>query len=178
MRLLLTFLMTIGLIGGMWAYVEFKKTAVPERVTSQADFVDQKISLEVLRSAPLFGDAGFGVPSLEIDYRGETIHRREESMEVDAEVTVELAQAEVGMNSATVFANFEDPEAFLSDDVPVGLYSMQVIVRSGERELHRQTFSDREPTLLGGVVSFEVTPVRTLGGTKPPIDSTTEVSHD
>ena len=60
--------------------------------------------------------------------------------------------------------NFEDPEAFLSDEKPLSLYAMEAIILQGSRELHRQTFTSGEPFIVGGDILFRVDPIESLSG--------------
>ena len=162
MRPLLTLLMVALLIGGMWAYVEFKNSVSRPASVVETKFSEKPTRLIIRRSAPLFDGGGLGGPAVEVAIKSKPFLTLKRTVPTDETIEVEIPDVEIGKNTVNVAVNFEDPEAFLSDEKPLSLYAMEAIVLQGSRELHRQTFTSAEPFIVGGDILFRVDPVQSL----------------
>ena len=162
MRPLLTLLMVALLIGGMWAYVKFKNSVSRPASIVETKFSEKPTRLIILRSAPLFDGGGLGGPAVEVAIKSKPFLTLKRTVPTDEAIEVEIPDVEIGKNTVNVAVNFEDPEAFLSDEKPLSLYAMEAIVVQGSRELHRQTFTSAEPFIVGGDILFRVDPVQSL----------------
>ena len=158
MRPLITFLLICFLIGGMYAYLKFADSVKRPDANYQATTEMKVVTVEVHCSATLFADAGFDVVALKIDFKNETVLIKEANVSAEEIVSIELPEVEKGLNTISVFANFEDPEKFLSDSPSPSLYAIEVVIRVDGNEIERQTFSSpNSATPIGGQVSFDTT---------------------
>lgn len=162
MRPLLTLLMVALLIGGMWGYVKFKSSVSRPASVVETKFSEKPTRLIILRSAPLFDGGGLGGPAVELAIKSKPFLTLKRTVPPEETIEVEIPDVEVGKNTVNVAVNFEDPEAFLSDEKPLSLYAMEAIIVQGSRELHRQTFTSGEPFIVGGDILFRVDPVQSL----------------
>ncbi len=164
MRPLLTIMMVTLLIGGMWAYVKFKDSVSRPRAVVKVEYSKKPTRLVVLRSASLFDGGGLGGPAVEVSIKSRQVLKLERTVSAEEVIEVDLPDVEVGKNTVYVAVNFEDPDAFLSDQKPLSLYAMEAVILQGSRQLHRQTFTSTEPFIVGGDILFEVPPTRKLIG--------------
>ena len=162
MRPLLTLLMVALLIGGMWGYVEFKNGVSRPATVVETKFAEEPTRLTILRSAPLFDGGGLGGPAVELAIKSKSFLTLNRTVPPEEVIEVEIPDVEIGKNTVNVAVNFEDPEAFLSNEKPLSLYALEVIILQGSRELHRQTFTSGEPFIVGGDILFRVDPVPSL----------------
>ena len=162
MRPIITLLMVVLLIGGMWLYVDFKNSVVRPPTEVVVDLAQKKTTLLVRRSAPLYDGGGLGGPALTVSIKGLTVLELERTIASDEVVEIDIPNVEIGKNTINVQANFEDPEAFLSEEEPLTLYALEVIVKYGRREQHREVFTSPEPFIVGGDILFKITPSKRL----------------
>ena len=158
MRPLITILLVCFLIGGMYAYLNFADSVKRPDANYQVTTEAKVVTAEINRSAPLFADSGFDVVALKVDFKNDTILVKEAKVAADEAVSIELPEVEKGLNTISVFANFEDPEKFLSESPSPSLYALEVVIRVDGYEIERQTFSSsNSATPIGGQVSFDTT---------------------
>ena len=162
MRPIITLLIVALLIGGMWLYVDFKNSVVRPPTEVVVKLAEKKTTLLIRRSAPLYDGGGLGGPALTVSIKGETILKLERTIKTDEVVEIEIPDVELGKNTINVQANFEDPEAFLSEEAPLTLYALEVIIQYGRREQHREVFTSSEPFIVGGDVLFKIAPPKSL----------------
>jgi len=145
----------------MYGYLKFADSVKRPDANYHATPEEQTVSAEIQRSAPLYADPGFDVVALRVDFKDNTILQENENLAADLPVMFELPQVEKGLNTISVFANFEDPEKFLSDAPSPSLYAIDVVIRIDGNEIHRQTFSSPSSTTpIGGQVKFDTTASR------------------
>ena len=158
MRPLITILLVSCLIGGMYAYLKFADSVKRPDANYQATPEEKKVTAEINRSAPLYADSGFDVVALKVDFKNETILEEKNNVPADQAVSVELPEVEQGLNTISVFANFEDPEKFLSATPSPSLFAIDVVIRADGNEIQRQTFSGTTSTTpIGGQITFDTT---------------------
>ena len=158
MRPLLTILLVSFLIGGMYAYLKFADSVKRPDANYQVTTETKVVTAEIHRSTTLFADAGFDVVALKVDFKNETILVEEANVSADQAILIELPDVEQGLNTISVFANFEDPEKFLSESPSPSLYALEVVIRIDGNEIERQTFSSpNSATPIGGQISFDTT---------------------
>jgi len=162
MRPLLTLLMVALLIGGTWGYVKFKNSVSRPATVVETTFSKKPTRLIILRSAPLFDGGALGGPAVEVSIKSKPFFTLNRTVAPEEPIEIEIPDVEVGKNTVNVAVNFEDPEAFLSDEAALSLYAMEVIIQQENRELHRQAFTSGEPFILGGDVLFRVDPIASL----------------
>lgn len=162
MRPLLTLLMVALLIGGMWAYVKFKDSVSRPANVVETKFSQKPTRLIIHRSAPLYDGGGLGGPAVEVAIKSKPFLTLKRNVPADEAIEVEIPDVEIGKNTVNVAVNFEDPEAFLSDEKGLSLYAMEAVILQGNRELHRQTFTSGEPFIVGGDILFRVDPIKAL----------------
>ena len=161
MRPLITILLVSFLIGGMYGYLKFADSAKRPDTNFQSTPEQKTVTVEIHRSATLYADKGFDVVALKVDFKNQTILQHESNVPADQPVLTELSAVEKGRNTISVFANFEDPEKFLSDTPSPSLFAIEVIVRVDGDEIARQTFSSPTSTTpIGGQVTFDTTATR------------------
>ena len=158
MRPLITILLVCFLIGGMYGYLKFADSVKRPDANYQSTPEQKIVTAEIQRSATLYADPGFDVVALKIDFKDATVLQEKNNVEPDRPVSVELPLVEKGLNTISVFANFEDPEKFLSDAPSPSLYAIDVVIRVDDNEIYRQTFSSPTSTTpIGGQVKFDTT---------------------
>ena len=156
MRLIATLLIVCFLIGGMYAYLKFADSVVRPNSNFQPVAETKTITAEINRSATLYADSGFDIASLKVTLADQVVLASDSTIAADEELEVELPNVERGRNTIFIQANFEDPEQFLSDVPPPSLYAIEVIIRSGDNEIARQTFISTSSALpVGGQVLFD-----------------------
>ena len=161
MRPLITILLVSFFIGGMYGYLKFADSVKRPDANYQSTPEQNVVTAEIHRSATLFADAGFDVAALKIDYKNETILQQRSNVPADETISIELPEVEKGRNTVGVFANFENPEKFLSDTPSPSLFAIDVVIRVDGDEIHRQTFSSQTSiTPIGGQVTFDTTKAR------------------
>lgn len=162
MRPLITILMVVTLISGMWAYVEFKNSVVRPPREIIVDFAEKETTLLIRRSAPLYDGGGLGGPALSVEIKGKTVLEINRAIAADETIEVKIPDVEIGKNSINVQANFEDPESFLSDEAPLTLYALETVVKYDGVEQHRAVHTSADPFIVGGNILFEIKPARAL----------------
>ncbi len=161
MRPLITILLVCFLIGGMYGYLKFADSVKRPDANYQATPEQKIVTAEIHRSAPLYADAGFDVAALKVDFKNETLLQEQNNVPADQPISIELPEVEKGRNTVGVFANFEDPEKFLSDTPSPSLFAIDVVIRVDGNEIQRQTFSSQTSTTpVGGQVTFDTTVTR------------------
>ena len=162
MRPIITLLIVVLLIGGMWLYVDFKNSVVRPPTEVAVELAEKKTTLLIRRSAPLYDGGGLGGPALTVSIKDQTVLELKRTIASVEVVEIEIPNVEIGKNTINVQANFEDPEAFLSEDAPLTLYALEVIIKYGRREQHREVFTSPDPFIVGGDILFEITPSKAL----------------
>ena len=158
MRPLITILLVCFLIGGMYGYLKFADSVKRPDANYQATPEKKIVRAEIQRSATLYADKGFDVVALKVDFQDKTILQENDNVPADKPVSIELPQVDQGLNTISVFANFEDPEKFLSDTPSPSLYAFDVVILVDGNEVQRQTFSSPSSTTpIGGQVKFDTT---------------------
>lgn len=158
MRPLITILLVCCLIGGMRAYLKFADSVKRPDANYQATTETKVVTADIRRSATLYADAGFDLVALKVDFKDQTILEESRNLPADQAISIELPPVEEGLNTISVFANFEDPEKFLSNAPSPSLYAIEVVIRAGGKEIQRQTFSSPTSTTpIGGQVKFDTT---------------------
>ncbi len=158
MRPFITILLVCFLMGGMYTYLKFADSVKRPQTNHQITDEEKVVTVEILRSATLYADAGFEVVALKIDFRDETVLQENSNVPADQPISISLPAVESGLNTVNVLANFEDPESFLSDAQAPSLYAIEVVIRIDGNVLQRQTFSGLNSTNpIGGQVSFDTT---------------------
>ena len=158
MRPLITILLVCFLIGGMYAYLKFADSVKRPDANYQVTTEMKVVTAEIHRSATLFADTGFDVVALKVDFKNETILAKDANVSADEVVSIQLPDVDMGLNTISVFANFEDPEKFLSESPSPSLYALEIVIRVDGNEIQRQTFSSpNSANPVGGQVSFDTT---------------------
>lgn len=142
----------------MYGYLKFADSVKRPSTNYQSTPEQKKITAQIYRSATLYADPGFDVVALKVDFKNETILQKKSNVPADQTIAVELPAVEKGLNTISVFANFEDPEAFLSDTPSPSLFAIDVVIESDGNEIQRQTFSSTTSTTpIGGQITFDTT---------------------
>ncbi len=156
MRPLITILLVSFLIGGMYGYLKFADSVKRPDANYKATPEQKTVTVDIHRSATLYADAGFDVDALKVDFKNKTILQNQSNVPADEPISIELPEVEKGRNTISVFANFEDPEKFLSDAPSPSLFAIDVVIGVDGDEIHRQTFSNQTSiTPIGGQVTFD-----------------------
>ena len=174
MRPLITLLLVSTLIGGMWAYIQFKESVVRAPAVIKVAFAVQPTKLVIYRTAPIFTD-GFGDPALKVSIKDKVVKTIDRDVVPASEILkIEIPDVEIGKNSVYVAANFSNPDAFLDDEPAPSLYALEVMVVHGRTTLIRKTFTSSDAFVLAADVLFEVPP-QTRGESA---DTSTGNHHD
>ena len=99
MRPLLTLLMVALLIGGMWAYVEFKNSVSRPASVVETKFSEKPTRLIIRRSAPLFDGGGLGGPAVEVAIKSKPFLTLKRTVPTDETIEVEIPDVEIGKNT-------------------------------------------------------------------------------
>lgn len=156
MRLLFTIILSVLIIGGTWAYIDFDN-----RIKFDASDIDYgeaegKTTIHIDRTFECFGDADFEEPAIKVTFGGNEVYLNEaDSIPANERIEFELTNVENEKNALTVFANATSPDSFSDDST--ALRAMVVRVRYDDDVIAEKVFhaSGSEPS-LGGDVSFEI----------------------
>lgn len=156
MRLLLTAILGLLILGGTWAYIRLDNSI--KREASQVLYAkaEGKTTVQIDRTFECFGDPDFDEPAISVMFGGNNVFASEsESIPPDQPIEFELAEVEQEGNTLTVFANAESPDSFGDDGPP--LRAMLVRVFYDDELLAEEMFhADGSSISLGGDISFEV----------------------
>lgn len=105
MRPLLSLLLSVFLIGGMSAYIQFARSVRRPAVDFQAEFSEAQFEVELERTFDCIGDPLLEVAALEVFFRGDKIYSsggdlpREEDVRFSIEQGVETGENEISINA-------------------------------------------------------------------------------
>ncbi|QEG21248.1 hypothetical protein [Mariniblastus fucicola] len=156
MRLVLTVVLCLLIIGGTWTYISIDsgiKKAASEVLYTQAS---GKTIVSIDRTFECFGNADFEEPAIKVTFGGEDVFLdQSESIPPEQSVQFELENVEQLDNTLTVFANAVSPDSF-GDDAPP-LRAMLVQISYDDQVVAEKMFhADSLAVSLGGDVSFSI----------------------
>ena len=109
MRPVITILIAIFLLSGIYAYTEFANHVRPEPVEYVANYSESRDSVRINRTFDCVGNAEFGMPmSLGLIFKEDKVINREDKVPASEIIEIELPKVEVGRNAIEVFANLPD----------------------------------------------------------------------
>jgi hypothetical protein len=168
MRPIYTIILTLLLIGGTYAYIQFAESVRRPPNESFYKTAEGVVSVEIRRSFDCFANPDFEIDAIKVDFKNETIMRIQNDLPATEELVIDsLAGVEEGENEITVFGNSESEDAFLSDEPAPSLRALLVRVLYDDNVVaERQFFAESNETWVGGSVGFKVP------------DSAAEANHD
>lgn len=156
MRPFFTLVLVCFLIGGMYGYLTFADSVKRPDANHQSVAETKKITVEIKRSSSLFADPGFDVAALKVEFKNQLVANVDTNVPAQDPIIVELPNAESGLNTVNVLANFQDPQQFLSDASPPLLFAIEVVVFANDVEIAKQLFSSSNAAVpVGGQISFD-----------------------
>jgi hypothetical protein len=170
MRPIITILIAIFLLAGIYAYTDFANRVRPETVEYQADFSDSKYTVRVNRTFDCMGNAEFGLPqALGLVFKQEDVINREDRVPASETIEVDLPGVEIGRNIIEVVANLPNELAMNFDENGESGFdsfeaksdAMQVVLMRDGNEIAKETFWV-EPGLnsVSGSLYFEIEKLR------------------
>ena len=158
MRLLLTAILGLLILGGTGAYIRLDNSIKREASEVLYARAEGKTTVQIDRTFECFGDPDFDEPAISVMFGGQEVFVNEsESIPPEQLIEFELAEVEQESNTLTVFANAESPDSF-GDEGP-SLRAMLVrVFYDSDLIAERMFHADDSSPSLGGDISFE-TPV-------------------
>ncbi len=150
MRIILSLLIAIFLLGGTLVYTRFANRIRASVVTVEPDFAVGNYAIEIDRTFDCVPDDLLDDPGLLVRFLGEEVYRSEGTLTANERVRIEeLPKVENGKNEINVSA--------VLDPSTQGLAAMRIRVFRDNAIIQEATLSDTADLgSIGGAVSFEV----------------------
>ena len=166
MRPVITILIAVVLLAGIYAYTDFANRVRPETVEYKADFSESKYAVRIDRTFDCMGNPDFGLPeALQLIFKEEKVVNRKDRVPAGETIEVDLPNVEVGRNIIEVIANL--PSEFAMDFGETGSSgfdsfesksdALQVVLMRDGNEIAKESFWV-EPGLnsVSGSLFFEI----------------------
>jgi len=143
-------LISIGLIAGVYYYIQFSDSVRREPPELQIDYAQGEYTIEIVQSFDCTGDPIFESESLKVMFKGETIFANSDPIPKDEATLITNVQGvEAGENEIFVSANMEAPTD--------GLGAMKVTVKRNDTPVAEKLLTS-EPGLsaVSGAVVFTI----------------------
>ncbi|MDG1875157.1 MAG: hypothetical protein P8J27_14690 [Mariniblastus sp.] len=125
MRPIVAALITIGLLGGIFNYIEFAKRVRRPPVEINIDYAQGEYSIEIDKSFDCVSDPIFETESLKVIFKGQSIFSQTAPISKDTPVVLEnLEGVEVGENEIFITCNMSKPTD--------GLGAMRVTIKRND----------------------------------------------
>ncbi|MFT5302421.1 MAG: hypothetical protein ACI87E_000842 [Mariniblastus sp.] len=154
MRPVLACLITVFLIGGTFAYIQFAESVRRPAVEIHIDYDEAVYSVDVERSFECVADPVFSPAALKLTFKQETVYEHKATLPPETPLTISnLPGVEVGENEIYVSAN--------RDEFATGFDAIRVTINRNGTPIMVQTIAS-EPFLsvVGGPIVFTVQPAQ------------------
>lgn len=149
MRILAAILLTVVLVAGARFYTAFSDSVRSAPLEIKIRFDEAVWGIRIARTFDCIGDPNFGVPSLSVQFNGQSVLNRTDVIPSGEEIAIlKLPKVEVGKNELVIEANSD-----ASTKAPWGALRVQVF-RDSTAIVDQSLWLDQDATSITETISF------------------------